>query len=85
MYTAKLERLARPVIHRLNAVGIMSRPLWVPLNRLPAFERCPCATTLSEVESLYRHGISLPCSVGLDATAQDKVMRELSRDLSART
>lgn len=77
MYSALLESPARPVIDRLNAEGIMSRPLWVPLKRLPAFAACWCTSDLPEIEKLYRYGLSLPCSVGLEASAVDRVLSAL--------
>lgn len=79
MYSAQLDRPARPVIDRLNAAGIMSRPIWMPLPRLPAFQGCHCISEMPETERLYRHGISLPCSTGLDAASQDRVLQEIRR------
>jgi perosamine synthetase len=82
MYSAKLDCLARPVVDRLNAAGVMSRPLWVPLYRLPIFEGCHCAAELREIDRLYRHGLSLPCSVGLNICIQDRVVEFLSKQLT---
>lgn len=84
MYTAKLAGVAQPAIARLNAAGIMCRPIWIPLHRLPPFQSCPCGSTLREVESLNRSGISLPSSVGLDSASQRRVLAVLRDFLASR-
>ena len=72
---------SRALLAALAERGIQSRPLWQPLHRSPAHAGaqstgCPIA------EALHRDALSLPCSVGLDADAQDRVIREI-RQLSA--
>lgn len=65
MYSILLGTKARPVIDRLNANGIQSRPIWIPLQQLPMFTDCHRATALTETDSFYKHTLSLPCSVSL--------------------
>lgn len=45
----------------LNDAGLMSRPLWSPLSRLPMFVDCP-ASDQTNVENLHRHVLCLPSS-----------------------
>jgi perosamine synthetase len=74
MYSVILDRFARPVINSLNARGVMSRPIWVPIHELPAFSggafRCNATTT----DALYRYGLSLPCSIGITEEQVDRVL-----------
>ena len=41
----------------------MSRPLWIPIHKLPAFSGGAFRYNLTTTEALYRYGLSLPCSV----------------------
>ena len=76
MYIVRLNRPARPVIDRLIEHGIMARPIWVPLYRLPAFKNVfNVGSTVAD--DLYTHAISLPCSVSLSEDQLGKVAREL--------
>jgi len=79
MYTVLIHRRAfghstREWMRHLARKGIQTRPLWQPLHKSPAhrpaFAICPVA------EKLYRDGLSLPCSVGLDFKAQSKVISQ---------
>jgi perosamine synthetase len=64
MYTVRLNRQARPLIDRLIERGIMARPIWVPLHRLPVFKNVfDVGSTVAD--DLYTQAISLPCSVSL--------------------
>jgi perosamine synthetase len=76
MYSVRLNRQARPVIDRLIQCGITVRPVWVPLQRLPAFETVYSVGSII-AEDFYRHGISLPCSVGLTEDEITTVARQL--------
>ena len=73
MYSVLLDRESRPVISALNDTGIMSRPLWVPMPRLPAFAGQAFSCPHPVAEQLYRDGLSLPCSVGLSSADQQRV------------
>ena len=69
----KAGRSSRSVLQYLDRNRIQARPLWQPLNQSPAYAgwstaRCPVA------ERLNRQSLSLPCSVGLTASQQDRVI-----------
>jgi perosamine synthetase len=52
---------------------IQTRPLWQPLHRSPAHAGSP-PTACPVAERLNRVALSLPCSVGLDAASQARVI-----------
>ena len=78
MYTVLIDEKAanissRELLHGLAAVGIQSRPLWQPIHRSQAhspYSGPPCPVS----DLLYAQAISLPCSVGLTFSAQDRVI-----------
>jgi perosamine synthetase len=87
MYTIQVDEArcgigSRALMAALGSRGIQTRPLWQPVNRSPAHAAaqpmdCPVAQTLN------RMALSLPCSVGLTAAMQDRVITEVLR-LTAR-
>jgi len=77
MYSVELAFPARPIIERLNKAGIAARPLWMPLSRLSPFSNCFVWGELPVLSSLYTHGISIPCSVGLTELDQGRVCETL--------
>jgi perosamine synthetase len=54
------------VLKTTNAVGIMTRPVWVLLNKLAPFSSSPCSD-LAMAESLSRRIINIPSSPSLIA------------------
>ena len=52
------------VLAATNAAGLMTRPLWTLMHRLPAFEKAPRAA-LSVAESIEKRLINIPSSAGL--------------------
>ena len=86
MYTVLLDEAAygessRQALARLHGLGIQTRPLWEPLHASRAHQgsqsfHCDTATRL------YRDGLSLPATPGLDPAAQDRVIAALRRPLS---
>jgi perosamine synthetase len=81
MYTVRIRaddfgRGSREVLSELAEAGIQCRPLWQPLHRSPAHRRsggacCPVA------ERVHQEALSLPCSVGLNESQQDRVVQRL--------
>jgi perosamine synthetase len=69
---------SRALLGRLQAAGVGTRPLWQPLHLSPAHRGCQ-AYRCDVSERLYREGLSLPCSVGLEPREQDRVMRAIAR------
>lgn len=68
---------ARGLLGRLGERRIQSRPLWQPMHMgapHAAAERVGGAVA----ERLYQTALSLPCSVGLDDDAQDRVIEAIS-------
>ena len=64
---------SRQLLRKLNENKIQARPLWQPMHRSPAHDSsgsppCPVA------DAIHRQAISLPCSVGLNASSQRQVI-----------
>lgn len=68
---------SRRLLHKLAEQNIQTRPLWQPLHRSKAHASSvgpPCPVS----DRLYNQAISLPCSVGLSASSQDRVIEAIS-------
>jgi perosamine synthetase len=68
---------SRALMRRLEERGIQTRPLWQPIHRSAAHSqdastRCPVS------ERLNREALTLPCSVGLTAEQQERVIAEIA-------
>lgn len=64
---------SRELIRTLANDNIQSRPLWQPMHRSPAMRKCQ-AYQCEVADQLNQMAISLPCSVGLTAEQQEKVI-----------
>lgn len=73
---------SRMLLTALADKKIMTRPLWQPMNLSPVFRdsiSLPCEVS----ERLYEQCLSLPCSVGLSAREQERVIQTI-HDLAER-
>ncbi|AIE86645.1 DegT/DnrJ/EryC1/StrS family protein [Fimbriimonas ginsengisoli Gsoil 348] len=81
LYTIKIDAEGfgedwRGVLRRLTELNIQTRPLWEPMHMSKVHRDCRfVGSTISE--NLYRSCLSLPCSVGLSPSDQDRVIRAL--------
>ena len=73
---------SRALQKRLAGLSIMARPLWQPMHLSPAHQGAQ-SDDCSTATMLYRNALSLPCSVGLTASQQDRVVEAL-RDAAER-
>jgi perosamine synthetase len=83
MYTILVDREAygmdvRALLQRLERSGIHSRLLWQPLHLSKPHADCQ-AFDCQIAERLNREAISLPCSVGLTMTDQERVIEVLKQ------
>jgi perosamine synthetase len=69
---------SRQLMRTLGMQNIQCRPLWQPIHRSPAYSSAD-AIILPVSERLARLGLSLPCSVGLTESRQDKVIAALMK------
>lgn len=69
---------SRGLMHRLGVDRIQTRPLWQPAHLSPAHAGSQ-ALGGEVAERLNRDGLSLPCSVGLKAPDQDRVISTIQR------
>ena len=49
----------------LNENAFQSRPLWVPMNKLPMFSKDIFVTNSSVTDNLYEECLSIPCSTDI--------------------
>jgi perosamine synthetase len=68
---------SRALMNSLHVDRIQTRPLWHPVHDLPPYEDCQ-AYRVEVAQQLYQRGLSLPCSVGLEAK-----LAELQRVVTA--
>lgn len=78
MYTIQVDESlygmdSRALMHKLADEGIQARPLWQPVHLSPAHAGS-YAVDCSVAERLNRDALSLPCSVGLSANEQQRVI-----------
>ncbi len=78
MYTILVDKAkvgvdSRQLLKHLHESKIQTRPLWQPLHLSPAHDS-PGVKSCPTSETLYRDALSLPCSVGLSQTDQDRVI-----------
>jgi dTDP-4-amino-4,6-dideoxygalactose transaminase len=66
---------------RLSACGIETRPVWAPAHRMPFYQAAPRLGG-AVGERLFARGLSLPCSVSLDAARQQHVIEMVMRCLA---
>jgi perosamine synthetase len=81
MYTVLVDEAefgldSRALLRYLESRRIQSRPLWEPMHRSRALtgqqeRQCPVA------DDIHARALSLPCSVGLSAEEQDRVLHVL--------
>ncbi len=78
MYTVIVDQAdfgmgSRDLLRALAARKIQTRPLWQPLHRSPAHAGAQVLGG-AVADRLHHDALSLPCSVGLSAEAQDRVI-----------
>ena len=81
MYTILVEEEkfgmdSRRLMRKLGSQEIQCRPLWQPIHQSPAHASKNVAP-MPVAEQLARQGLSLPCSVGLTESEQDRVIAAL--------
>jgi perosamine synthetase len=67
---------SRELMRLLNSQKIQCRPLWQPIHQSPAYATTNTAPK-PVAEHLARVALSLPCSVGLTESEQDRVITAL--------
>ncbi len=81
LYTIKVDsgvygRTSRDLLTMLAGKGIETRPLWMPMHRLPMYERSECLGSSGgdNANDLWRNCLSLPSSCGLTEGQQETVI-----------
>jgi len=65
---------ARALMHHLGARQIQTRPLWQPIHQSKPYRGTTPALACPVSERLHAQALSLPCSVGLQAEQQTRVI-----------
>ncbi|UCG39093.1 MAG: LegC family aminotransferase, partial [bacterium] len=84
MYTVLVDEYrygmtSRDLLSRLMGKNIMARPLWQPLDQSPVF-RGAHSTGCPVAAQIHRRALSIPCSVGLSAEQQGRVIQALREE-----
>ncbi|CAA7613605.1 Predicted pyridoxal phosphate-dependent enzyme [Candidatus Terasakiella magnetica] len=66
---------------RLRAAQVDARPFWMPMHLQPPFAHAP-RTAMPVSDGLWRRILTLPCSTGLSAADQDRVIAALREALA---
>lgn len=66
---------SRGMIDYLATQNIQARPLWQPMHQSPAFSGISCFGGGVEADHFYAKSVSLPSSVDLTTSDQDRVIR----------
>jgi perosamine synthetase len=82
MYTILVDPIefgmdARQLLRILEAQKIQTRPLWQPIHLSPA-HAAEISQSLPVAEDLAGHALSLPCSVNLSDSDQDRVIAAIT-------
>jgi perosamine synthetase len=68
---------SRVLLRELGARKIQCRPLWQPMHRSPAHDSS-CSPACPAADLIHSQGLSLPCSVGLAPSDQDRVIEAIT-------
>jgi dTDP-4-amino-4,6-dideoxygalactose transaminase len=68
---------ALPVVEKLNAARIQSRPVWTPIWDLPAFSENAMVHSSDFGRRFHRHALSLPSSVSITPAEIERAIDEL--------
>ena len=64
----------KQLLKALNKNKLQSRPLWVPMNKLPMFQNSIYITNNNISEKLYRNCLSIPCSTDIGESEMSSVV-----------
>jgi perosamine synthetase len=67
---------SRALLRYLAQRNIQTRPLWAPIHAQSPYRHCQ-AYRIEVTPQLYRDGLSLPCSVGLSQSDQQRVIETI--------
>jgi perosamine synthetase len=78
LFTAKFPN-AKELLKSLNESGIMARPFWIPMNRLPATKNDLYISGSDNSYEVYSSCISLPCSTSITDEELSNVIAHIIR------
>ncbi len=69
----------KEILNILNENAFQSRPLWVPMNKLPMFSKDIFVTNSSVTDNLYEECLSIPCSTDIINKDLDNIISLISK------
>ena len=76
LYTASFQD-SKGLCEHLRQRGIQTRPFWVPMNQLPAFQNDIYYQQIYVSDTVYKNCLSLPCSSNLNEDEQTMVIKAI--------
>ena len=74
LFTIKTDRQPE-LLQRLNAAKMQSRPLWVPMNRLPMYAHLPYVQRNDRSAYIHERCLSIPCSTDISDADLERVAK----------
>ncbi|MDB3985981.1 LegC family aminotransferase [Pseudomonadales bacterium] len=65
------------LIEFLNKEGVMSRPFWFPMSKLPMYETSRYVSNADTSSILHTEGVSIPCSTSITERELSEVVRKI--------
>jgi|AGTN01.1.fsa_nt_gi Predicted pyridoxal phosphate-dependent enzyme apparently involved in regulation of cell wall biogenesis len=78
LFTFKTSKM-RELLAYLNSHGVMSRPFWMPMNRLRMFKNHLYVNNNDQSFSVYESCISIPSSAGITQEEMKEVVNQIKR------
>ena len=76
LFTILTERMEE-LLNHLNNSGVMSRPFWVPMNRLPMYSNCEYINIGDVSNQVHRKALSIPCSTNISSIELETVVNTI--------
>jgi perosamine synthetase len=72
----------KKILEHLNANKILSRPFWMPMNKLPMYLDCPYIQKKDNAGYIYDTCLSIPCSTNISDQELEIVVAEIKSVLA---
>ncbi|MCE3296512.1 MAG: hypothetical protein K0R65_2226 [Crocinitomicaceae bacterium] len=78
LFTFKTSKM-RGLLAHLNENGVMSRPFWMPMNRLNMFKNDIFVSENNHSDAIYESCISIPSSAGITEEQMQEVVKQIKQ------
>ena len=76
LFTIKT-KYQKKLLEYLNCNKVMSRPFWIPMNKLPMYKNCNYITKIDNSKKIHDSCLSIPCSTGITDENLEKVVKTI--------